>query len=267
MKEVNLVLSGGGARGFAHIGVIKVLKQKGYKIKSISGSSMGALVGGLEAYNQLENYEKWITSKSLIDIIKLLDVDIRNTEEGFIDLDVLYDTMKKEFGDINIENMPIKFTAVATNLTKQKEIWFQSGNFYDALKASTAIPGYFKPFIKNNEIIVDGGVLNNMPIAPTLSSNAFTIAVDVNANIKHNFKIKYDNNLLEKMWRGFFSKKGDIKSLSIDLMMDYIYNFRLNEYKPDILIQIPKDIANTFDFHKHKEIIEIGAKIGRNFIE
>ena len=266
MKEVNLVLSGGGARGFAHIGVIKVLKQKGYKIKSISGSSMGALVGGLEAYNQLENYEKWITSKSLIDIIKLLDVDIKNTEEGFIDLDVLYDTMKKEFGDINIEDMPIKFTAVATNLTKQKEIWFQSGNFYDALKASTAIPGYFKPFIKNNEIIVDGGVLNNMPIAPTLSSSALTIAIDVNANIKHNFKIKYDNNLLEKMWRGFFSKKGDIKSLSIDLMMDYIYNLRLNEYKPDILIQIPKDIANTFDFHKHKEIIKIGAKIGREFL-
>ena len=270
MKKINLVLSGGGARGLAHIGVIKALKQKGYEIGSISGTSMGALVGGLEAYGKLEEYEKWITSKSLFEIIELMNINLKNSfHDGFINLDFLYATMKEEFGDINIENMPIKFTAVATNLTTQKEIWFQEGPFYEALKASTAIPGTFAPFIRENgDVIVDGGVLNIMPIAPTLSSGIdMTIAVDVNSNIFSKYKVSTTNSLLEKMWRGFFAKKNDIKSLSINLMMNYIYNLRLYEYKPDILIQIPSSIADTFDFHKHNEIIEIGEKIARKILK
>jgi len=268
MKKINLVLSGGGARGFAHIGVIKVLKQKGYKISCISGTSIGALIGGLEAYNKLEEYEKWITKQSLFDVVKLLDINLKTTlYEKMISLDYLYSTMKKMFGDINIEDMDIPFTAVATNLTTQKEIWFQKGSFYEALKASTAIPGYFEPLIKNGDVIVDGGVLNIMPIAPTLSSGIdLTVAVDINANIYNEYKISYSNNLLEKMWRGFFSQKNDIKSNSINLMMKYIYNLRVNEYKPDILIQIPATIAQTFDFHKHKEIIAIGEKIANKVL-
>ena len=269
MKKINLVLSGGGARGLAHIGVIKVLKEKGYEISSISGTSMGALVGGLEAYGKLEAYERWITGKSLLDIIKLLGIDIKlKNQNGFMNLEYLYQKMKEEFGDINIEDMPIKFTAVATNLTKNKEIWFQNGPFYDALKASTAIPGYFEPFIsKNGDIIVDGGVLNILPVAPTLSNEAdLTIAVDVNSNIYSKYKVNYKHSFLENMWRGFFAQKDDIKSLSINLMMKYIYNLRVYEYKPDILIQIPSTLANTFDFHKHKEIIEIGQKIAQKVL-
>ena len=270
MKKINLVLSGGGARGFAHIGVIKELKKQGYEIVSISGSSMGALVGGLEAYNKLDEYEEWITKQSLFEIIELMNINIKDTfHNGFINLDFLYSTMKNKFGDINIEDMPIKFTAVATNLTTQKEIWFQEGPFYEALKGSTAIPGTFSPLIKENgDVIVDGGVLNILPIAPTLSSGIdITIAVDVNSNIFSTHKVTYSNNFLEKMWRGFFAKKDDIKSLSIDLMMNYIYNLRLYEYKPDILIQIPKTIANTFDFHKHSEIIKIGQIITKEVLE
>jgi NTE family protein len=269
MKKINLVLSGGGARGFAHIGVIKVLKEKGYEISSISGTSMGALIGGLEAYGKLEAYEKWITSKSLFDIIKLLDINLKHSlQNGFIDLGFLYDKMKENFGDINIEDMQIKFTAVATNLTQQKEIWFQNGSFYDALKGSTAIPGYFKPFItKRGDIIVDGGVLNILPVAPTLGNEAdLTIAVDVNSNIYSKYKVNYSSSLLESMWRSFFATKNDIQSLSIDLMMKYIYNLRVYEYQPDILIQIPSSIANTFDFHKHSEIIKIGKKIANKIL-
>ena len=107
-----------------------------------------------------------------------------------------------------------------------------------------------------------------MPIAPTLSSGIdMTIAVDVNSNIFSKYKVSTTNSLLEKMWRGFFAKKNDIKSLSINLMMNYIYNLRLYEYKPDILIQIPSSIADTFDFHKHNEIIEIGEKIARKILK
>jgi NTE family protein len=260
-KSINLVLAGGGARGYVHIGVIEVLLEKGYKINSISGTSMGALIGAMVACGKLEEYKKWVTSLSLLDIITLLKIDIKdNILNSTISLQKVFKEMKKFTGELNIEELKIPFTAVATNLTKKKEIWFQKGNLYDALQASTAIPGYFTPFImKNGDILVDGGVLNTTPIAPTLNTNAdLTVVVDINANIKNDYKIKDDNTFLEKMCFNFLSNKNDLKSLSINLMMDYISNLRINEYKPDILIPFSRDLANTFAFHKHKEIIEIG---------
>jgi len=262
MKKVNLILSGGGARGYLHIGVIKALLKKNYQIISISGTSMGALIGSMYAAGKLDEYEKWITSKSLLDIITTLKIDIKNhISKTSLSLDKVFDEMKEFTGNLKIEKLNIPFTAVATNLTKNKEIWFQSGDLYEALKASTAIPGYFSPLIKNGEIFVDGGVLNTTPIAPTLAYNAdLTIVVDVNSNIKSNYQIKYDNDFLEKMWFNFLSPKNDLKSLSINLMMDYISNLRINEYKPDILISFSRNIANTFAFHKHKELIKIGEK-------
>jgi len=262
-KSVNLVLSGGGARGYIHIGVIEVLLEKGYKINSISGTSMGALVGAMFAAGKLKEYKEWITKQTLINIIKLLEIDLKShISEMTISLDKVFDKMKNFTGDINIKQLNIPFTAVATNLTKNREIWFQKGNLYEALQASTAIPGYFTPFVmKNGDILVDGGVLNTTPIAPTLSNLAdLTVVVDLNANIKSDYKIQYDNNFLEKMWFNFLSPKQDLKSLSINLMMDYISNLRINEYKPDIYIPFSTNTANTFAFHKAKEIIEIGRK-------
>ena len=263
MKKVNLILSGGGARGYIHIGVIKALLKKKYNIISISGTSMGALIGAMYAAGKLEEYEKWITQKSLFDIITTLKINVRSNinHHSLLSLDKVFEEIREFTDDLKIENLNIPFTAVATNLTKNKEIWFQKGNLFEALQASTAIPGYFEPLIKNNEIFVDGGVLNSMPIAPTLAYDAdLTIAIDINSNIKQNYKIKYDNNFLEKMWFNFLSPKKDLKNLSINLMMDYISNLRINEYKPDILIPFSRNIANTFAFHKHKELIEIGYK-------
>jgi len=262
-KSINLVLSGGGARGYIHIGVIEILLEKKYKINSISGTSMGALIGAMLASGKLKEYKKWITSQTLLDIIKMLEINIKShISEMTISLNKIFDNMQTFTGNKNIENLEIPFTAVATNITKNREIWFQKGNLYAALQGSTAIPGYFTPLImQNGDIIVDGGVLNTTPIAPTLSHPAdLTIVIDVNSNIKSDYKIKYDNNFLEKMWFNFLSPKKDLKSLSINLMMDYISNLRINEYKPDIYIPFSKDIANTFAFHKHKELIEIGKK-------
>jgi NTE family protein len=262
-KTVNLILSGGGARGYVHIGVIEVLLEKGYKINSISGSSMGALIGAMLACGKLEEYKNWITNQSLLDIITTLKIDMKDKlSNSTISLQKIFEEMKKFTGELNIEELKIPFTAVATNLSKNKEIWFQKGSLYNALQASTAIPGYFTPFImENGDILVDGGVLNTTPVAPTLNTPAdLTIVVDINANIKNEYKINYDNTFLEKMWFKFLSNKDDLKSLSITLMMDYISNLRINEYKPDILIPFSRNLANTFAFHKHKELIEIGKK-------
>ncbi len=265
-KTVSLVLSGGGARGFAHIGIIEILEEYGYKIESISGTSMGALVGGLYACKKLKEYKEWITNKSLVDIAKLMDFNFSSgLSEGLLKGDVLFGNMKEMFGDVMIENLDIKFTAVAANLTKRREIWFQKGSLLEALRASTAIPGVFVPVYKNDEMIVDGGILNNIPIAPTMSDDTdLTIAVDVNSPIKNNYTIKFDENRFEKFWRKTFDFRDNPKSLAINLMMNHISEYKKAEYPVDILINVPRSICSVFDFHKHKEIIEIGRQIAKD---
>jgi NTE family protein len=125
-KSINLVLAGGGARGYVHIGVIEVLLEKGYKINSISGTSMGALIGAMVACGKLEEYKKWVTSLSLLDIITLLKIDIKdNILNSTISLQKVFKEMKKFTGELNIEELKIPFTAVATNLTKKKRYGFK----------------------------------------------------------------------------------------------------------------------------------------------
>ncbi len=259
-KSVSLVLSGGGAKGYAHIGVIEVLEEKGYEIKSIAGTSMGALIGGLYACGKLKDYKEWIIKQSLFDIAKLMDFNFTSgLSEGLIKGETLYKHLKTLFKDTVIEELDIKFTAVAVNLTKQREIWYQKGSLIDAIRASTAIPGVFIPFYKDNEMIVDGGILNNIPIAPTMSDDTdLIIAVDVNSPIKNDYPIKFDGNKFENFWRKAFDFRDDPKSLAINLMMNHISGYKKAEYPIDIEINISKSICSVFDFHKHREIIEIG---------
>jgi NTE family protein len=267
-KTVSLVLSGGGARGFAHIGVIKALEEKDYEIKSISGTSMGALIGGLKACGKLDEYTEWITAQSLLDIAKLIDFNFSSgLSKGLIKGEALFGNIKRLFGDELIENLNIKFTAVATNLTKQKEIWYQKGSLIEAIRASIAIPGIFVPVYKNNEIIVDGGIINNMPIAPTMSDDTdIIVAVDVNGYQKSKYAVNFDNSKFEHLWRKAFDFRDDPKSMSINLMMDFITKHRKVEYPIDININISREICGIFDFHKHKEIIEIGKKIANDIL-
>ncbi len=268
-KTVSLVLSGGGARGYAHIGVIDVLKEKGYVIKSIAGTSMGALIGGLEACGKLNEYREWVTKKSLFDIAKLVDFNLKSgLSKGLIKGDAIFGNMKKLFGDKLIENLPIKFTAIAVNLTRQKEIWYQKGSLINAIRASSAIPGIFVPTYKNGEIIVDGGILNNMPTAPTMGDDTdLTIAVNVNSNIENTYPIQFEDSRLEKFWKKAFDFKDDPKALAINLMMDCIGKYRMAEYPADITINISRKLCGVFDFHKHREVIEIGRKIASKIIE
>ncbi len=268
-KTVSLVLSGGGARGYAHIGVIEVLKERGYEIKSISGTSMGAVIGGLEACGKLNEYKEWLADKTLFDAAKMIDFNFRSgLSKGLIKGDAMFSWIKDVTKDILIEKLPLKFTAVAVNLSRQKEIWYQSGNLYHAVRASSAIPGIFVPVEKDGELIVDGGVLNNVPIAPTMSDDTdLIIAVNVNSNIENAHPIKFETTKFERFWENKLNFSDDPKGLTINLMMDYIEKYRMAEYKADVMINISKKLCGVFDFHKNKEIIKAGKITANETLE
>ncbi len=266
--KVSLVLGGGGARGYAHIGIIEELKNEGFEIVSIAGTSMGSVIGGLEASGSLDKYKKWVTSLDFLDIFKFLKSPFK------LDGSKIFEKVKELVGkDFNIEDLPIKFTAVATDLTKNREIWLQRGNLFKAMQASSAIPGVFDPVVLNRRILVDGGVLNLLPIAPVMSDMTdLIIAVDLYAPEREiDFKPSKDTvkmqNILEDIWSRLFKEKETPVNKSIDLMMDVIYRYRKAEYVADIEIDVPRNIAEWYDFHKAPILIEAGKFLAKEAIK
>lgn len=176
-KTVALTLGSGGARGYAHIGAIEVLIERGYDIIAISGCSMGALIGGVYAAGKMQDYKDWVTGLGQFDILKLLDVTFSSM--GAIRGEKIFSVVREMLGDTRIEDLPIAFTAVATDLLGHKEVWFQEGPLDQAIRASVAIPGVVTPLVMNGRVLVDGALLNPLPIIPTISSHA-DIVVAVN---------------------------------------------------------------------------------------
>ncbi|AIG05703.1 phospholipase [Pseudomonas fluorescens] len=186
-KRVALVLGSGGARGYAHIGVIEEIEKRGYEIACIAGCSMGAVVGGIYAAGKLQDYRNWIESLDYLDVLRLVDVSFRL---GAIRGEKVFGQIRKIVGEINIENLRIPYTAVATDLTNQQEIWFQEGCLHQAMRASAAIPSLFTPVMQGNRMLVDGGLLNPLPIVPVVSSHCdLIIAVNLNSTNQKHYKL------------------------------------------------------------------------------
>lgn len=178
-KKVALVLGSGGARGYAHIGVIEALEARGYEIGCIAGCSMGAVVGGIYAAGKLDEYRQWTESLDYLDVLRLLDVSFRL---GAIRGEKVFGKIHEIVGEIDIEQLAIPYTAVATDLTNQQEIWFQEGCLHKAMRASAAIPSLFTPVTQGSRILVDGGLLNPLPIVPVVSSHCdLIVAVNLNS--------------------------------------------------------------------------------------
>lgn len=178
-KKVALVLGSGGARGYAHIGVIEELEARGYEIGCIAGCSMGAVVGGIYAAGKLKEYREWTESLDYLDVLRLLDVSFRL---GAIRGEKVFGKIHEIVGEIDIENLSIPYTAVATDLTNQQEIWFQEGCLHQAMRASAAIPSLFTPVMQGNRMLVDGGLLNPLPIVPVVASHCdLIVAVNLNS--------------------------------------------------------------------------------------
>ncbi len=277
-KNISLVLGSGGARGLAHIGIIQVLKEEGYEISSISGSSMGALIGGIYAAGKLDIFTKWVCALDRFDVLRLLDVSFSGV--AIFKGEKIIDTLRELVGCQNIEDLPISFTAVATDLDESKEVWLSNGPLWDAIRASIAFPTIFSAFNYKDKMLVDGGLLNPIPIAPTLrDSTDMTIAVSLSGDAKavqeegqtpiaepeqrnkyHQKVLDFIDGLQHKNHdvaaddAGFF----DVISKSIDVMQSTIASFKLAAYQPDMLIEIPKDVCTIYEFERAEEMIQIG---------
>lgn len=177
-----LALGSGGARGYAHIGVIGELEDQGFEIVGIAGTSMGALVGGLYAAGKLDEYTEWARSLTQREVIRLLDPTLRGP--GVLRAEKVFAKVSELTGDLAIEDLAIPFTAVATDLTSRKEVWFQRGRLDSAIRASVAIPGLVTPVVMDGKLLVDGGIMNPVPVAATAAMPAdLTIAVSLTEEI------------------------------------------------------------------------------------
>ncbi|MGB4074743.1 patatin-like phospholipase family protein [Pseudomonas sp.] len=186
-KRIALVLGSGGARGYAHIGVIEELEARGYEIACIAGCSMGAVVGGIYAAGKLNEYRDWTQSLDYLDVLRLIDVSFRL---GAIRGEKVFGKIREIVGEINIEELSIPFTAVATDLTNQQEIWFQEGCLHQAMRASAAIPSLFTPVVQGKRMLVDGGLLNPLPIVPVVSAHCdLIIAVNLNSTNQQHYEL------------------------------------------------------------------------------
>ncbi|MCG7609791.1 esterase [Mycolicibacterium sp. (ex Dasyatis americana)] len=176
--RVALALGSGGARGYAHIGVINELQDRGYEVVGVSGSSMGALVGGLHAAGALDEFADWARTLTQRAVLRLLDPSI--TAAGILRAEKILDAVRDIIGEATIEELPIPYTAVATDLITGKSVWLQHGALDSAIRASIAIPGVIAPHVLNGRLLGDGGILDPLPMAPIAAVNAdLTIAVSL----------------------------------------------------------------------------------------
>lgn len=278
-KSVALVLGSGGARGIAHIGVIRELIRHGYDISSISGSSMGALVGGVYASGKLDEFEAWLCSLDKMAVFNLVDFTL--SVHGIIKADRVLKEIQKFIPDHNIEELPIKYTAVATDVKQQKEMVFTEGSLFEAIRASISIPMVITPLKKNDTLFVDGAVLNPIPVNRVFRNrNDILVAVDVSAHIPFEKSTPEgaDSGYLDKLTSGKLSSfKSKISGMfpenkkenngyfkliseSTSIMLAQITKLTLDLNPPDMLIQVSRGACGTFDFYKAEELIELGKK-------
>ncbi|MEQ8240831.1 MAG: patatin-like phospholipase family protein [Cyclobacteriaceae bacterium] len=285
-QKVALVLSSGGARGLAHIGVIEGLLANDYEIASISGSSMGAVVGAFYAAGKLDLYHEWVLELDRYDIFKLLDFSL--STQGFLRGEKVFKELVKVIDDLNIEDMNISFKALATDIINKKEVIFDKGSMYEAIKASVAIPTVIRPVPYQDTFLVDGAVINPIPISCVQRQEGDILVVsNVNAMIPYtapkrteaeiekaktyqakiqNFLDKWSHMLPgsnePKKKLGYF----DLMTSSIELMQDRLTSLMLEKYHPEIIIEISREICTTFEFYKAEEIIAAGRKSLENSI-
>jgi NTE family protein len=276
-QKVSLVLSGGGARGIAHIGVIEELEKQGYEICSIAGTSMGSVVGGVYALGKLETFKKWMLTLDKIKVFNLVDFTFNS--QGLVKGDKVLNKMKEFISDGNIEDLRIPYAAIAVDLLNKREVVFTKGSIYDAIRASISIPSILTPVAKNNTLLVDGGVLNNIPVNHVKRiPNDLLIAVDVNADVPV-LKLKSSKKELQEKQTIYQEKLHsfqkqlkkilpgnnddelgylDLVNRTISLMTYTIAQTSLEKYPPDMLINISKQSAGTWDFFMAEELVEIG---------
>ena len=286
--SVALVLSSGGARGLAQIGVMKELEKQGFRITSVAGTSIGSWIGGMYAMGQLDHFTESVCSLNRLEILSLMNFTL--STHGVLSVERAFRKMEREIPDVLIEDLKIPYVAMATDIINKKEVAFTEGSLYKAIRASIAIPAIITPVREHNRILVDGGVLNPLPIKQVYR-NPGDILVAVNlygTDEDEREKQKSLNRSTSNGTRGDMPDKTvmttgiKMTSFSDDnkQTLNYISIFEemvglilqsnvdnaLDMYKPDITIHIPKNSAKAFDFHKAEELIEKGRIEARKSI-
>ena len=300
-KRVALALGSGGARGYAHIGVIAELDSRGYEIVGVAGSSMGALVGGLHAAGALDEFTAWATTLTQRALLRLLDPSI--SAAGVLRAGKSLDAVREMLGDKTIEELPIPYTAVATDLIAGKSVWLQRGPIDAAIRASIAIPGVIAPHLLDGRLLADGGILDPLPMAPIAAVNAdLTIGVSLfraetvgtaddtvdpeltPTRERLNKLVRNTSALWERFGTGaettLFPAEPDeddiddarqttipklggfaVMNRTIEIAQAALARHQMATYPPDLLIEVPRTACRSMDFHRAGEVIQLGRDL------
>ena len=273
MKDIALVLSSGGARGLAHIGVIEELEAHGYHISSIAGCSMGALIGGVYAAGKLTEFREWMKTVDRKKMLELTDFSL--SLNHFVKGKRIIEAIMEFVPDVAIENLPIPYSAVATDLKDGREVVFSKGSLFEAIRASISLPSFYEPVQRDGMILIDGGVINPIPLnRVSRKTGDILVGADVSG---HDYKSQWEEMRRLTEWQ-----KKD-KSLTAKILDKLIPdNLEFNYYtllsrassvmirqnsilmtklmNPDMLIDIQMSRYGGFDYDKSEKIIAIGRQ-------
>lgn len=251
-KRAALVLAGGGARGIAHIGAIEELYAAGYEVTAVAGTSMGALVGGMFASGHLALFKEWMCG---LDARKVFDlVDLAWSTEGLVKGDRVMGALGELVPDRPIEQLPIPFAAVATDVVTGEEVVLDRGSLYDAIRASISIPSVFRPVRRDGRILVDGAAVNPMPLDRVQRTPGDSlVAVDVSARY---------SDAPERRACTSLNHYQMLHSAS-EIMQQRITQLMCRLHRPDLLVELPTDSFGVFEFYRAAEIVEAGRRATR----
>lgn len=281
---IGLALGSGVARGFAHIGVLKALNRYGIKPSIIAGTSMGAVVGGCYLANKLEELEDWALSLNRRRIFKYLDFKVRSP--GLIGGRKLEAILDEHFGNMLIEDQKLPFVAIATDVVTGHEVWLRKGKFADNLRASFSLPGVFPPMILNGRPLIDGALVNPVPVSACQALGAqLTIAIDLNGDLigkasrpgRHyqtvmGFDVMSDPEVAEQaqesitspLTRRIFKREDNSPSIfgvmisSLNIIQDRLTRSRLAGDPPDVHIKPRIGHVGLLEFERAEELIKEG---------
>ena len=285
LPRIGLALGGGVARGWAHIGVLRALDRAGIRPDIVCGTSIGALVGGVHLAGKLDVLEAWARSLTRLKIVTYLD--FRVAGGGMIGGNRLMAVMRQHLGNVAIEDLPVPYTCVATDLVTGHEVWLRSGNLVDALRASISLPGVFSPVELNERWLIDGALVNPLPVSVCRAMGAqVVIAVNLHADLIGRTRAPGQRipraagfDLLDELptvgqqaphglngWlKSIFGREHDAPSLfgvmvqSLNIMQDRITRSRLAGEPPDVSITPKLGHIGLLEFHRAEEVIAEGA--------
>jgi NTE family protein len=275
--KIGLALGSGSARGWAHIGAIRALEERGIRPDIVCGTSIGALVGAVYASGQLDPLESWVTGLAWTKVVRLMDITLKG---GLIRGQRLFNLLRGTFKEMEIGELDLPFGAIATELSTGREIWLRSGKLFDVVRASIAMPGLFTPVVREGTVLVDGGLVNPVPVSMCRALGAeIVIAVDLSWGKLGPYRVRgrdiavrdeQDSSWLERMrpgWLGGARKQGEepripsifeVFNTALDIVEQRVARSRLAGEPADVLITPLLPDFGTMEYHRAKEAIAEG---------